>query len=193
MKLYEITHEIEQLLDAHFDEEGEFIGDDEAFERFAEELDRLQLAHDVKVENTALYIKNLKAEAEALKAEKMAFAERQKQAERKIAWLTGYLTRNMHGSTFESPKVSIKWRKSTSAEITATFSDGLYAVQNGCLLLHATKTSGAGLKNEKNQIKVMCNNCGARMVRTLCGRRHDVIDVYPPDGEERYDLKLRRL
>ena len=51
MKLYEITHEIEQLLDAHFDEEGEFIGDDEAFERFAEELDRLQLAHDVKVEN----------------------------------------------------------------------------------------------------------------------------------------------
>ena len=26
--------------------------------------------------------------------------------------------RNMHGSTFESPKVSIKWRKSTSAEIT---------------------------------------------------------------------------
>ncbi len=118
MKLYEITHEIEQLLDAHFDEEGEFIGDDEAFERFAEELDRLQLAHDVKVENTALYIKNLKAEAEALKAEKMAFAERQKQAERKIAWLTAYLTKNMHGSTFESPKVSIKWRKSTSAEIT---------------------------------------------------------------------------
>ncbi len=31
------------------------------------------------------------------------------------------------------------------------------------------------------------------MVRTLCGRRHDVIDVYPLDGEERYDLKLRRL
>ena len=55
------------------------------------------------------------------------------------------------------------------------------------------KNEVAGLKNEKNQIKVMCNNCGARMVRTLGGRRHDVIDVYPPDGEERYDLKLRRL
>ena len=55
------------------------------------------------------------------------------------------------------------------------------------------KNEVAGLKNKKNQIKVMCNNCGARMVRTLCGRRHDVIDVYPPDGEERYDLKLRRL
>ena len=118
MKLYEIKHEIDDLLAWWFDDDGQFIGGDDEFERFAAELDRLQLAHDVKVENTALYIKNLKAEAEALKAEKMAFAERQKQAERKIEWLTGYLTRNMHGSTFESPKVSIKWRKSTSAEIT---------------------------------------------------------------------------
>ncbi len=118
MKLYEIKHDIEQLLISHFAEDGEFIGGDEEWDNFDHQLNMLETSYNEKVENTALYIKNLKAEAEALKAEKMAFAERQKQAERKIEWLTEYLTRNMHGSTFESPKVSIKWRKSTSAEIT---------------------------------------------------------------------------
>jgi len=55
------------------------------------------------------------------------------------------------------------------------------------------KNEVAGLKNEKNQIKVKCKVCGARMVRTLKGRRHDVIDIYAPDEEELYELQLRRF
>lgn len=55
------------------------------------------------------------------------------------------------------------------------------------------KNEVAGLKNEKNQIKAKCEKCGAKMVRTLKGRRHDVIDIYAPDEEELYDLSLRRL
>ncbi len=118
MKLYEITHEIEELLASHFADDGEFMGGDEEFESFVKELDALQLAHDVKVENTALFIKNLIADAEAIRAEKMALQARQSQKEKQVEWLKNYLTRYMRGSTFESPKVSIKWRKSSSAEIT---------------------------------------------------------------------------
>ena len=53
------------------------------------------------------------------------------------------------------------------------------------------KEEVAGLKNKKNQIKVKCSRCGAEMIRTVVGRRHDVIDIYAPNGEERKDLELR--
>ena len=53
------------------------------------------------------------------------------------------------------------------------------------------KEEVAGLKNKKNQIKVKCSQCGAEMIRTVVGRRHDVIDIYDQNGEERKDLELR--
>ncbi len=39
------------------------------------------------------------------------------------------------------------------------------------------KTQVAGLKNKKNQIRVICTKCGVEMVRTVVSRRHDVIDL----------------
>mgnify|MGYP000652485743 FL=1 len=51
------------------------------------------------------------------------------------------------------------------------------------------KTQVAGLKN--NQIRVICTKCSAEMVRTVVGRRHDVIDIYAPIGMEHSDLELR--
>ena len=53
------------------------------------------------------------------------------------------------------------------------------------------KNEVAGLKNKKNQIRVRCSKCGAEMVRTVVGRRHDVIDIYAPTGMEHTDLSLR--
>ena len=53
------------------------------------------------------------------------------------------------------------------------------------------KCEVAGLKNQKNQIRVKCSGCGAEMVRTIVSRRHDVIDVYAPNGENLQDLDLR--
>lgn len=53
------------------------------------------------------------------------------------------------------------------------------------------KEEVAGLKNKKNQIKVKCSRCGAEMIRTVVGRRHDVIDIYALNGEDRKDLELR--
>ena len=51
----------------------------------------------------------------------------------------------------------------------------------------------AGLKNEKCQIKATCTVCGAAMIRTIKGRRHDVIDIYASGFEELSDYKLRRF
>lgn len=47
------------------------------------------------------------------------------------------------------------------------------------------KTQVAGLKNKKNQIRVICTKCGVEMVRTVVSRRHDVIDMFAPSGMER--------
>ena len=50
----------------------------------------------------------------------------------------------------------------------------------------------AGLKNEKNQIRVKCDVCGVEMIRIVKSRRHDVINIYAAAGDERLDLELRR-
>ena len=67
MNLFEIENEIMNCWDQ---ETGEILDSDR--------LDQLEMERDTKIENIALYIKNLTADAEALKAEKQSFAERQK-------------------------------------------------------------------------------------------------------------------
>ena len=53
------------------------------------------------------------------------------------------------------------------------------------------KTQVAGLKNKKNQIRVICTKCGVEMVRTVVSRRHNVIDMFAPSGMEHSELELR--
>lgn len=106
MNLYEIDAAILGCVDA---ETGEIFDID----RFEE----LELARDAKVENICLWIKNLKAEIEALKAEKDAFAQRQKSAENKMESLKRYISGYLEGTAFESAKVKVSFRKSESVEI----------------------------------------------------------------------------
>lgn len=107
--LYEIN---EQLLNLTDTETGE-ITDWSAFEA-------LQLARDEKIENIALYHKNLLAEAAALKAEEKSFAERRKRAENKAESLKKYLATSLNGSKFNTTRVAISYRKSTSVEVDET-------------------------------------------------------------------------
>ena len=104
--LYEIN---EQLLNLTDSETGE-ITDWSAFEA-------LQLARDEKIENIALYHKNLLAEAAALKAEEKSFAERRKRAENKAESLKKYLDSALAGKKFGTVKVDISYRKSTSVDV----------------------------------------------------------------------------
>ncbi len=102
MTLYEID---EQILGCVDSETGEIIDE--------EKLAELNIAFDEKVENIALWIKNLLSEAEAIKQEKLKLGDRQKAAENKAESLKKYLSDIMDGGKFKTARVQIGWRKST--------------------------------------------------------------------------------
>ena len=106
MTLYEID---QQLMDCIDLETGEIID--------AEKLGALQMERDEKIENVALWIKDLKAEIDALKAEKQAFADRQKSAERTLESLNRWLTSALAGEKFKTTKVAVSFRKTKSVQI----------------------------------------------------------------------------
>lgn len=106
MKLYEIDAAILDCVDV---ETGE-IFDAVKFEELAYE-------RDMKIESVCLWIKNLKAEAEALKAEKDAFAQRQKAAENKMESLKRYISTYLDGAAFKTAKVAVSFRSSESVEV----------------------------------------------------------------------------
>ena len=108
--LYELNRAIADF-DLEIDEEtGEILNLDG--------LDALQLERDTKIENIALWIKNLTADAKAYKEEKAVFAEKERRAKNKIESLKRYLQDNLDGQKFNTSKVSISYRKSQSVEIT---------------------------------------------------------------------------
>lgn len=106
MKLYEINQAIMECVDL---ETGEIID--------TEQLDKLTMEREAKLENVACWIKELKAEAEALKAEKMAFAKRQQVAENKMESLKKYLAYALDGQAFKTVRASVTFRKSQAVEI----------------------------------------------------------------------------
>ena len=108
MTLYEIDKRIIDLID---DETGEII--DSNLNTF----DELIMERNNKIENVALWIKNLRADAEAYKAEAQAFVDRKKTAERKIESLTRLLEITLRGRKFKTERVQIGYRKSDSVQI----------------------------------------------------------------------------
>lgn len=107
MKLYEIDNAILDCIDL---ETGEVID--------TERLDALQIERDAKIENVALWIKDLKAEAEAIKAEKQALAERQRVAENKAESLKKWLAYALDGQKFSTAKCAVSFRKTEKVEIS---------------------------------------------------------------------------
>lgn len=105
--LYEIDEAILACIDQ---ETGEIID--------GEKLDALQIEREEKLESVALWIKDLKAEAEALKAEKQAFAERQKAAESKAESLKKWLADALAGEKFKTTKVAVSFRKTQSVQVS---------------------------------------------------------------------------
>ena len=106
MKLYEIDQAILNCIDL---ETGEIID--------TEQLDKLTMEREAKLENVACWIKELKAEAEALKAEKQRLAERQKVAENKMESLKNYLAYALDGQAFKTVRASVTFKKSQAVEI----------------------------------------------------------------------------
>ena len=102
MTLYEIDKRIIDLID---DETGEIIDSN------------LNTFDELMMERNNLWIKNLRADAEAYKAEAQAFVDRKKAAERKIESLTRLLEITLRGRKFKTERVQIGYRKSDSVQI----------------------------------------------------------------------------
>ena len=95
-----------------------------------EKLDALEMEREKKISNTACFIKNLRAEAEAIKAEKMKMADRQKAKENLADRLENYLENYLGGLTYEDERCAISYRKSTSTEIAEDLD--LSTLPDGC-------------------------------------------------------------
>nr|DAI29715.1 MAG TPA: resistance protein [Caudoviricetes sp.] len=104
--LYEIS---QAMLDCIDQETGEIVD--------IEKLSTLAMERDTKIENIALWIKNLAADMEAYKREKDAFAEREKAAKSKCESLKRYLTEFLDGEKFSSERVAISFRNSKTVAI----------------------------------------------------------------------------
>lgn len=119
MKLYEINNSIQELFIRSIDPETGEVADG-----FEADLESLSLAREEKVENIACLIKNLnadaaaiKAQAEILKAEVKNLLDRAKASENRAKSLESYLAYNLGGNEFKTPKVAISFRKSSSVEV----------------------------------------------------------------------------
>lgn len=84
-----------------------------------EAIAALEMERDKKIENLGCWYKNLLADAEALKAQKNAFAEREKAHKAKAESLRGFLGRYLNGKKFETAKVAMSFRKSEAVEFDA--------------------------------------------------------------------------
>ena len=114
MKLYEINEAIENCIANITDPEtGEIIGEQADFDL----LDNLQMERVGKIEQIALWVKNLNADAAALKAEKDAFAAREKAAKNKAESLKQYLSYALCGEPFKTDRCAVSFRKSEQIKI----------------------------------------------------------------------------
>lgn len=152
--LYDIRQE---LIDCTDTETGEIID----VARFEE----LQIEAEEKIENVALWYKNLLADAASYKVEKDHFAEREKVAKNKAESLKRYLDDALGGKVFKTTRVDVTYRKSTSvniiddtllpeslvAEVVTTSPDKKAIAE---LLKAGEKVAGAELSHNQNiQIK----------------------------------------
>ena len=116
MKLFDIDDKITacvKLNDAQAvdTETGEIID--------LEAIAALEMGRDEKLENLGCWYKQLLAEADALKAQKTAYAEREKSKRNKAESLKTYLADYLGGKKFESTKVAMSFRKSEAVEFDA--------------------------------------------------------------------------
>lgn len=111
--LYEISQTYSEVLDAlNINEDGAV--DMTALENISDEFGN-------KIENIALYIKDITAFAESIKAEEQALEQRRKALENKAQHLKDYLTSCMTyvgQNKYESAKVKVSFRSSVAVEIT---------------------------------------------------------------------------
>lgn len=120
MTLWEINQEIAALIDP---DTGEVIDFDA--------LAALSMAREEKLENIACLIKNLRTEAEGIKAEEAALAERRRAKEATAERLKEWLARELGGEAFETARCAVSFRKSKAVEIADEWAVLAWLYDNG--------------------------------------------------------------
>ena len=123
MNLFQIDERLINLIENAVDvESGELLEGAE----LDKAIDECQMDLNTKISNIGCFIKNLRSDAEQLKAEKQNLEKRQKQAERKAEYLTKYLDGYLHSVInekdlpkykFSDSRCQIGYRKSESVKI----------------------------------------------------------------------------
>ena len=118
--LWEIDQAILACVDA---ETGEIID--------CEALDVLMMQRNEKVEAVALWVKNLLSDADAIKAEKDALAEREAKCRKKAEDLKKWLAEALGGHKFSTAKCAVSFRRSETVEVAdlAVLPEGLLRVK----------------------------------------------------------------
>lgn len=153
MNLYQINADIMNAFENALDPETGEIVDMAAYAA----IDNLQCELNEKIENILLWIKNLQSDAEALKKEKMAFADRQARTEAKAESLKKYVSWVLNGQKFQTERVSALWRKSEAVE----FSGNVNTLPESCIKIAdpvVDKTALKKLLKSGTEIK------GARLI-----------------------------
>ena len=103
-------------------------------------LNDLLMQRQDKLEGVALWYKNLKADADAFKKEKLSFAEKQA-AEKKAESLKTYLSHALCGEKMKTGRVQISFRKSEQVEC-----EGIHEVPDAYLRIRPPELDKAAAK-----------------------------------------------
>lgn len=143
MSLYQVNSEIANFVFDIDENTGEWLN--------ADAYAALELQRNELIENTGLFIKNITAEAAAIKVEEETLAKRRKTLEKKAAWLKQYLQDQLAGEKFETPRIAVSYRKNKSVEVSDEYSLANWLNENGYEELVAVKYSvgKTGLKELK--------------------------------------------
>lgn len=118
MTLYEMDYQIKQFLDNLMDSVDEETG--EVIDIDPSRLEELNRAREKKLENIALYIKNLEADAKAIAEEEKNLKDRRERVEKKAERLRKLLSDsilNAGDDHFETSRCCVTFRSSDTVEI----------------------------------------------------------------------------
>ena len=123
MRLFEIVSSVEHLLELSTDRDTGEIS-----EEGLAELSGLEMDLSEKLVNTALYLKGVEAERDAVAKAAKSLADRAKVHGKQADRLRKYLADNMERAGHEGlsdPRVKLGWRSSTAVELDEDAVDGL--------------------------------------------------------------------
>lgn len=146
MTLYEIDRRLDALIDP---ETGELLD----FEAFSS----LQMERETKIENTALLVKNLTAEADAIKKEIDALTERRRAATAKADRLKDYLSRSLSGQKFSTARCAVTFRQSAGLDVTDAHTAAEWLERHG----HMDLVTYDAPKLDKRAVKKLIEDSGA--------------------------------